>query len=127
VLAYLDAPNAAPTPRLGSIQQYDLGVLEGVPLTFTDAAVNRGTAYYLAAAEASLDSINDGPVHGVAFGQLFPEPRSAIVSANDGSTARDKLEGVAPGALPGQWWAVVDADDVSKPAELLELHVEGFD
>jgi hypothetical protein len=126
LLGYLASPSSATLPALGRIDQYALGSVDGVRLTLTDAALRDGRRYYLAAAEATPDAIADGPVLGASIGLLAEEPRYALLESEDGAPLRDKVEGLTPGTAPGQWLALVDADDPARPAELLTLETEGL-
>lgn len=122
---YLDGAQPAP-PALGRLQQYRLGELAGVRLTLTDAALLDGKRYYVAAAEASPDAVADGQVLGTGFGVLDADPRYTLIEAEDGSLLREKVEGLAPGALAGEWLGITDPDDAARPAELLTLRTLGF-
>jgi hypothetical protein len=122
---YLDGAQQAP-PALGRLQQYRLGELSGVRLTLTDAALLDGKRYYVAAAEASPDAVADGQVLGTSFGVLDADPRYALIEAEDGALLCEKVEGLAPGALAGEWLAITDPDDAARPAELLTLRTHGF-
>ena len=123
---YLSDPGAQAPPQLGQIQQYALGSVSGVRLTLTDVSERDGRLYYLAAAEASPDAIQDGPVLGTSLGLLGKEPRYALIETETGAPLCDKVEGLAAGAGAGEWLAIVDADDRRKPAELLRLIAEGW-
>lgn len=125
LLAHLDAPLTSPVPGLGDVEQYWLGEIDGVRLTFTDAALRGGVRYYIAAAEASVDAVEDGPVSGVSFGVLAESPRYTLILAEDGERLRQKVEGLAPAERADEWLAVVDVDEPSRPAELLRLRVAG--
>jgi len=124
--AYLAAPLSAPSPRLGAIERYWLGEIDGVPLTLTDAALRGGTAYYLAAAEASADAIADGPVYGASLGVLTAQPRYALIEDEHGAPLREKVEGLTPIADSNDWLAIVDADDPGIPSSLLRLRCLGL-
>ncbi|HEY6081800.1 MAG TPA: hypothetical protein VIW29_23450 [Polyangiaceae bacterium] len=126
VLAYLDAGASSAAPRLGRVERYCLGSVDGVTLTLTDASVRDGRRYYLAAAEASADAIADGPVLGASFGLLTEQPRYALIESEDGSPLRDKVEGICPAASDDEWLAIVDADDPTRPADLLTLRSYGL-
>lgn len=52
------------------ITQYDLGWMEGVRLSFTDATLVRSGILYSAAAEDSPDAVLDGEVAGSALGLI---------------------------------------------------------
>lgn len=118
---YCDAPELAAPPEPDALSQYRLGHIDGVRLTLTDAALRDGKRYYAAAAEASPDAVADGEVLGTSFGVLDDDPRYALIVGEDGQRLRDKVEGLVPDAVPGQWLLVTDPDDASRPAELLTL------
>lgn len=51
----------APVPKIFNVVQYDLGSIDGVKLTFTDATVaNDGAICFVASAEGSPDAVSDG-------------------------------------------------------------------
>ncbi len=123
LLHYLDDPTLRPPP-LAEVRMYDLGCLGDTRLTFTDGAMFDGQLVYVAAAEASPDAVQDGPVAGVAIGVLGERPRYGIVRDASGADVCAKIEGLFHDR--GRWLAVVDSDDSARPAELLELHISGF-
>jgi hypothetical protein len=121
LLASLRSPRTAAPPRPGGVVRYDLGAIDGVALSFTDATAAMGTIVYVAVAEDTPDAVRDGPVAGAAVGVLR------------GGTARwaplacaSKVEGVSldPADLR-RAHVVVDADDPSRPSELMELELVG--
>lgn len=132
LLAYLRGADACPPLR--NVVQWDLGNVRGTRLTFTDGAARRGDwTGFLACAEASPDATRDGPVSGVSIGRLDDQRRTAELAAIDdehGAPLTDKAEGLAFAAAdddPRRAWLVVDRDDPSTPAELLELRLgEGW-
>jgi hypothetical protein len=126
LMTYLDAPHATSVPRIGQIERYQLGEIDGVSLTLTDAALHRGKRYYVAAAEASADAIADGPVHGVSLGVLSEDPHYALIEDESGGLLREKVEGLTPVPDSDDWLAIVDADDVTKPSHLLRLRCHGL-
>lgn len=126
LLAYLDAEGSTSAPALGRVERYCLGSVEGVALTLTDATVRDGRRFYVAAAEASADAIADGPVLGASLGLLTEQPRYALIETENGGRLRDKVEGLSPGTSDDEWLAIVDADDPSRPAELLTLRSYGL-
>ena len=124
--AYLADPAHAPVPAL-SATRVELGSLEGCPLHFAELVAAPSGVYYLAAAEATASYFDDGAVVGSVLGLLRAgAARYTPVLDEEGVVARDKLEGLAavPG-VPGRWFAVVDADDPDRPADLLELSLAG--
>lgn len=107
-----------------AIHDIDLGTRGGVALGFTDASpLPDGSLVFVAAAEASPDTYQDGAVTGAAIGlfaadgQLrwlvdFPEPA--------------KLEGVhaEPDGDTLRLWLVTDPDDRARPADLYAAQLD---
>jgi hypothetical protein len=96
LISWIDDPRKC-LPAFEAVVQWDLGAIHGVRLSFTDACAFDGGVAYLAAAEASPNSIDDGEVVGVAFGWIPMEGDASwtkIVEA-DGSPFGGKAEGLA--------------------------------
>ncbi len=128
--AYLDQPASIAPPVPGAITQYDLGMLDGVPLGFTDVALGRGhVILYAAAAEASPDATRDGEVLGSIVGVIHPHAaagRWARLYDEDGHQFSGKVEGLTMDAQRSERvFAVVDSDDHSKASDLLEVQLSG--
>jgi hypothetical protein len=125
--AHLDDPAAHPAPSPESILQYDLGTIDGCRLTFTDAAAFGATLVYTATAEASPNTVDDGPVAGSAVGVIGAdgEARYAVLRDAAGAGFHAKVEGVARGPRPRTLYVVVDRDDPDRPSELCEVEVSG--
>ena len=127
VWAHLLSGGPPPLPK--AIIQYDLGTTEGVPFTFTDATCTpSGALLFLAAAEDSPDTYNDGPVAGVAIGMLAASGAvlTQIREAN-GEPLRAKAEGIClRHDDPSRADVVTDRDDPDLPCELLEIELRGF-
>lgn len=127
-LAWLDG--GAPLPALERVRAYDLGVIEGVPWTFTDATVvSRAGALdvvvFVGAAEASPDTYHDGEVVGSCVG-IFDGERALVwpVLDEQGGLAKIKLEGIEH--RPDSRWSfdvVADMDDPEQPAVLGRLEL----
>ncbi len=127
---YLEQPASTMPPAVTAVRHYDLGALDGVSLGFTDVAPGRASVMlYAAAAEASPDATRDGRVYGSVVG---------VVDAEKGSGRWARLTGESPGApaekvegltldsqRPDRLFAAVDADDHSKPSDLLEIRLSG--
>ncbi|MBI5488708.1 MAG: hypothetical protein HY905_15345 [Deltaproteobacteria bacterium] len=124
LLRWLDDPHREP-PQPCAVTVFDLGTVDGVRLTFTDAEAIAGGVLYVAAAEASPDAVRDGPVAGVAVGVIDERgARWTRVLDERGRPLCEKIEGIAPDqADPRRVWAVVDADDPERPASLLALEL----
>lgn len=107
-------------PALEAVHPAALPAIEGVPLGFTDAALGAGdTLVWLASAEASPDTYDDGAVLGSVVGV---GDRAALICEEDGEPFLGKAEGLA---LAGgrRVWVAVDPDDPATPAELLEVEL----
>jgi hypothetical protein len=120
----LDVLAGAP-PRILGITNYDLGVLHGTFLAFTDAvAIGRNHVAYLAVAEDTPDGIADGAVHGAAIGLIGPSgARWDVINEADGSVSKRKCEGLALDAAGGGW-LLTDPDDPKQPAELCRVELK---
>ena len=127
LLRYLAEP-AATGPRIERVVAYDLGSIDGVRLTFTDACAEGDRVFFLAAAEDSPDAVGDGPVAGAVLGVIDADggARYAPIRHADGSPFREKAEGLTsmPGA-PDRFLAVLDLDDPDAPTELCEIAIAG--
>jgi hypothetical protein len=136
LLKYLDSPSTTLPPVPTNIIQYELGHLEGIRITFTDAAefagVSKPALLYVGTAEASADVVVDGPVEGSVLGMMSgslnePGVRYTEIRNVAGERLPAKVEGVAVGDVArGQVFVVVDADNHRQASELWELEVKGF-
>lgn len=131
LIRHLEAPGAVPPPVLGAIVQWELGAIDGTRLTFTDACAERGRLFFLAAAEASPNAYDDGPVAGVVLGVTADErphgtARLALLTDESGAPFRAKAEGlVLDPDEPSRAVIVLDLDDPERPSELCTLRLEG--
>jgi hypothetical protein len=114
----IDVLEGAP-PRILGVTNYDLGVLGGTFLAFTDAvAIGRSHIAYLAVAEDTPDGIADGMVNGAAIGLIGASgTRWDVINEADGAVSTRKVEGIALDAAGGAW-LLTDPDDAKAPAEL---------
>jgi hypothetical protein len=115
------APASMPVPQVTSIQRFELGALDGVPLAFTDGAVLPGGGWvFAAAAEDTQDSYSDGRCAGSAVGMV--NNRGELLQIMP-LNITCKAEGIAVVAQGGQphCWLVTDADDPDVPALLLGI------
>ena len=104
------------------IRVYDLGALDGVRLTFTDAAFDgAGRPHYLAAAEDSPNTYEDGETKGCVLGRLAADGAAEFgrVFEADGTPSKRKLEGLAWDAGHSRWIAVEDKDDPGHATEMV--------
>jgi hypothetical protein len=115
-------------PRLHNIRQYVLPTL-GSALTFTDACTaGPGNTLFLCAAEASPNTVDDGPVGGVAIGEMSVngDARLAAFVDEEGLPLLLKTEGILlDRENPRRAFVVVDRDDPSAASEWLEVELEG--
>jgi len=129
LLRYLDDPTGRePTPRAQNIVAFDLGMIDGVRLTFTDGALGPSGLFYVAAAEASPNTVDDGPVAGCAIGRIDRDQsaRWAPLCNPMGGPLAVKAEGLAIDPRdPTIAYVVVDADDPHVPSALCRIALEG--
>jgi hypothetical protein len=120
-----DSRSRPPEPE--NVVPYDLGEIDGMRLTFTDAASAGGALLFTATAEDSPDAYRDGPVTGSAVGVLDGDGgRWAPLQAPDGALFAGKVEGLA--LFPGRadrLWIVVDRDAPATPSDLCEVELTG--
>ena len=101
------------------IKLIDLGVLNQVPLSFTDATLDdNGDIWFLAAAEASNSTYDDGEYVGSVLGRIDRENNIVFTSELD---CPHKPEGLAMHTKNSCFWIVTDADDSSQAAILYEI------
>lgn len=113
----LDEP---PVPL--SLNDIDLGDIDGVPLGITDAAASPdGGWVFSAVAEGTGDAYEDAACVGSVIGRMDEHDRLLGMERLHGNP---KVEGLAF-AAPGRLWMVTDADDPSIASALLELHWPG--
>lgn len=110
---------------LSNIVQYDLGKIYSVRATFTDAwSHGDEPVWFLASAEDSPDTYQDGVVMGSAIGCIFADKTThiALIRQADGTPFCEKAEGLAMDPHdPTRAFVVVDKDDASKASELYEI------
>jgi hypothetical protein len=105
-------------------QSIDLGGIDGIPFTFTDAAsLPNGEVVFTAVAEDTADSYNDGPCGGAIIGILDGENR---VKRHLRLDVPLKIEGVDAYADGDRisLLLVTDADDPSIPAGLFSATMD---
>lgn len=115
-----------PSSALGTIQAYSLGTVGDVPLCFTDATLlPNGSWVFSAAAEATEDNYNDGAFVGGAIGVVDRQGSLCLLERIDDQY---KVEGVSA-RVEGDTVTltlVTDADDASRPAQLLQTTLSGY-
>lgn len=117
--AWFEAAGSAPVPQPISITPFDLGTIDGVPLSFTDgAALPGGRWLFSAAAENTADSYQDGACAGSAIGIVGVDGSIEAVHA---LSLTCKVEGIAAQASGErlELLMVTDADNRRRPARLL--------
>nr|MBA2538488.1 hypothetical protein [Deltaproteobacteria bacterium] len=113
-----------PVPSIIASTPFDLGTIGGVRLGFTDAVAVGSRAFYLAAAEASPNAIDDGVVTGSQLGVIDGNVVRAAPLEYEGTPL--KAEGIAfDPSNPRHAWISVDPDDVDRPAQLFEVELVG--
>jgi hypothetical protein len=128
LLAHLESPDSAPPPAPTNVVRYELGALDGIPLTFTDGASRGPSVLYSAAAEASPDATRDGRVSGSALGVIdqMGHARWTPLVDPSGAVFVGKVEGVAAaGGAVDRVYAVVDADDPNTASVLCTVELRG--
>lgn len=119
--ALLDGQAGVVSIQPQRIEHHDLGLAEGVPLTFTDAfALDDGRCLFTAAAENTDDSYRDGECVGAAVGVIGVDGQLQGIWPVQ---PVHKIEGISAKEMPeGQLRVllVTDADDPETPALLLE-------
>jgi hypothetical protein len=115
-------------PRLVRSTQYELGAVDGVRFTFTDATAGHdGSVLFLASAEDSTSSVTDGTVLGARIGELARDGSARMATLLDerGQPARIKVEGLVLDRRDRhKAWVVVDMDDPALASELLEVELD---
>ena len=111
-------------PEIDGALPYELGEVAGVRLGFTDAVAVGARVFYLAAAEASPNAIDDGAVLAAQLGVIEGDRVRAAPLMIDGVPV--KAEGLAFDPKdPRHAWIAIDPDDVDAPARLYELELVG--
>ena len=105
-------------------QSIDLGAIDGVPFTFTDAAgLPNGEIVFTAVAEDTADSYNDGPCGGAIIGILDRESRVKRLLRLDVPLKIEGVDARADGDTISLL-LVTDADDPSIPAGLFSATMD---
>lgn len=122
---YLENPNLQPS-KIKNICQYELGELNALSLSFTDATVTENGIIFSATAEDSPDATKDGMVSGSVLGILEDTPRWIELRNLDGSLFTGKVEGVCIyKKSKNRLYLVIDADNPILPCELCEVEITG--
>ena len=122
LLGALDSGRAGAI-KPSAIIRFDLGRIEGVPLTFTDsAALPDGRMVFTAVAEDADDAYDDGPCKGAAIGMADADGHLLWLRRLD---CPAKVEGV-DARIDGdiiRLLLVTDADDRQTPASLFSATI----
>jgi hypothetical protein len=119
--------NGGDVPLVTRVLRFDLGSIDGVRLGFTDACGYDGTVYFLASAEGSPNTVDDGDVAGSRVGVLRgDEARTTPLLDEHGEAAPLKAEGIAiDPSDPTRAWVVLDGDDPDVASDLCEVRLRG--
>ena len=116
--AHLADPERIAPPALHDVTRYDLGTLDGVRLTFSDAdRLGAGRILYSASAEGAER------IAGSVLGVIEPDGSAhwTELTDQDGRPFRGKIEGLSRDLRdPRKVHFVIDDDDESMPSELFE-------
>jgi hypothetical protein len=116
----LAEPHSVPPPVLESIRAYDLGELDGVRLTFSDAEhLGEGRILYSASAEDGETGRIAGSVLGVI--EANGQARWAELLDADGSPFEGKIEGLTRDLRSAcKVHFVIDDNDETIPSKIYE-------
>jgi len=114
----------AALPEVDAAILFDLGGEPSARLGFTDAVAVGARVFYLAAAEAAANAIDDGAILASQLGVIEGDRVRAAPLAIDGAPI--KAEGLAfDPANPRHAWLAIDPDNVDEPARLYEIELVG--
>jgi hypothetical protein len=121
--AHLADPAKVPPPPLRNVRAYDLGELDGVRLTFSDAEhLGQGRILYSASAENPDTDEIAGSVLGVI--EADGSARWTELTGQDGGPFRGKIEGLTRDTKdPRKIHFVIDDDDETVPSEIYEAEL----
>ena len=118
--AHLADPERTPAPELGNVSHYDLGKLDGIRLTFSDAELlSNGNILY----SASAEDPDSGRIAGSVLGVIRKDGAAlwAELTDQDGSDFGGKIEGLSRDLRdPMKVHFVIDDDDETIPSEIFE-------
>lgn len=118
----LTAGDAAPLRPLG-LRDYDLGEVDGVPLTFTDAAdLADGAMVFSAVAEDTDDAYEDGLCGGAAVGVIGADGELAWIACTADAHKIEGIDAREDGDML-HLLLVTDADNIDIPAALFAAEV----
>jgi hypothetical protein len=124
LLAAVRGETASDKIDIHDVRRYDLGTVGGVALAVTDAVtIGDGRVLVSAAAEDTLNAVDDGPVVGSGIALLGADGEPPIYAALPDA---EKVEGLAVREATAdgvRLVAVVDADDHDIPSRRLALRL----
>lgn len=123
--AHLADPENVPPPALLDIRTYDLGILDDVRLTFSDAEhLGGGRVLYSASAEYPQTGDITGSVLGII--EADGQARWAELCDEHGQNFTGKVEGLTLDLKdPDKIHFVIDDDDEDSPSLMFEAQFEG--
>ncbi|HZV83621.1 MAG TPA: hypothetical protein VFF48_01430 [Brevundimonas sp.] len=121
--AHLSAPDRHPPPAVGNIRSYDLGTLNGVRLTFSDAEhLGNGRVLFSASAEDPETGDISGSVLGII--EAEGEARWTHLTDEEGRPFEGKIEGLTIDPKdPAKVYFVIDDDDENTPSRIFHAVV----
>jgi hypothetical protein len=116
------------SPIVENIVRYELGILDELPLGFTDATNSKGKLFFSAAAEDSPDAVTDGRIAGSVLGFIDNDNKIHWTELMDkkGNRFCGKVEGLT--FLENdkkRIFVVVDQDSPDEPSQLCEVELIG--
>jgi hypothetical protein len=123
--AYIEDPLEAAPPGVENVNQYELGELNGVRLTFSDAeALEEGITLFSASAEDEETGEIVGSVLGII--DADGEARWAELLDEDGEPFEGKVEGLSrkPGVRDHVYF-VIDSDAADQASRIYEADLDG--
>lgn len=122
---HLEDPETVPPPAVENIRRYDLGALDGVALTFSDAEyLGDGRVLY----SVSAEDRDTGRIAGSALGLIEADGRArwAEVFQEDGDAFPGKIEGLTRHPRERDLVQfVIDDDDETLPSKIFTARLSG--
>jgi hypothetical protein len=123
--AHLADPENVVPPAAENVTRYELGMLDGVRLTFSDAdRIGDGRILY----SASAEDPETGRIAGSVLGVIEPDGSAhwTELTDQDGGRFRGKIEGLSRDVRDAQKvHFVIDDDDETVPSEIFEAVLGG--
>jgi hypothetical protein len=116
---------AGEPPIVLGVRACDLGSIGATRFGFTDAVAHGDRVYYLAAAEASANAIDDGTVLGSQLGVIIGDTlRAAPLCDPDGRPIKAEGLALAPDR-PNHAFIAIDPDDTQAATTIYEVELTG--